>query len=207
MRPRDLFWKGTRRTYVTADTHFGDAIAFRKFKRPFTSVEACDEAMVAAINERVGVRDVLLHVGDLFGEREWTRGEKRHAAALRDRIRCRKIVLVTGNTDPVGERWFDRLVHDAHDVLTWRGWPGEEKSRVVACHYPMRQWQGWPSGAVHLYGHVHGTLPELDRSIDVGVDCWGYRPLDLAALLADLRKRPFTCPTTWPRGQAMRAAP
>jgi calcineurin-like phosphoesterase family protein len=206
VKTRDLFWKGTRRTYVTADTHFGDAIAFKKFKRPFASVEACDQAMIAAINRRVGARDILLHVGDLFGEREWTRGEKRRAGTLRDSIRCRKIVLVRGNTDPVGERWFDGMIEESHDLLTWRGWPGEEKGRVVACHYPLRQWQGWPSGAVHLYGHVHGTLPELGRSTDVGVDCWGFAPSDLAELLSVLRKRSFTCPSVWPREQAERTA-
>jgi calcineurin-like phosphoesterase family protein len=201
---REILWTRTRRTYVTADTHFGDAIAFRKFRRPFASVEAADEAMIAAMNERVGARDILLHVGDLFGEREWTATEKRKAARLRDRIACRKIVLVTGNTDPVGERWFDGLVHEAHDILSWRGWPGEERVRVVACHYPMRQWQGWPSGAVHLYGHVHGTLPEEGRSTDVGVDCWRCAPIDLATLLDGLARRPFVCPARWPRRQPVR---
>lgn len=204
MKLRDQFWKGTRRAYVTADTHFGDAIAHRKFKRPFASVEAMDEALVAGINARVGRNDILLHVGDLFGEREWTRGEKLKAKRLRERILCRKIVLVTGNCDPVGERWFDALIEESHDILTWRGWPGEERTRVVAAHYPMRQWQGWPSGAVHLYGHVHGTLPENGRSTDVGVDCWSFAPMDLASILGSLKARPFKCPAQWPREQPMR---
>lgn len=207
MKTRDRFWRKGRKAFVTADTHFGDAIAFRKFERPFASVEAMDEAMIASINERVGERDTLLHVGDLFGEREWTKAERQRARRLRDAIRCRRIVLVAGNTDPVGERWFDGLVSEIHQVLTWKGWPGEEKTRVVACHYPMRQWQGWPSGAVHLYGHVHGTLGEEGRSTDVGVDCWRFAPLDLAELLGWLRARPFERPAEWPRVQPTRERP
>ncbi len=203
---RETLWTRTRRTYVTADTHFGDAIALRKFRRPFTGVEAADEAMVAAINERVGARDILLHVGDLFGERDWTAADKRRAARLRDQIACRRIILVTGNTDPVGERWFDAMIDQAYDILSWRGWPGEDRIRVVACHYPMRQWQGWPSGAVHLHGHVHGALPEEGRSTDVGVECWGFAPIDLADLLTTLARRPFTPPTSWPRAQPTRSA-
>lgn len=206
MKIRDRFWKGSRRTFVTADTHFGDAVAFAKFARPFESVQATDEAIVRAINESVGRNDILLHLGDLFGEREWTRAERSAAKRLRDGIRCRRIVLVRGNTDPVGERWFDGMIEEAHDLLTWRGWPGNDRVRAVACHYPMRQWQGWPSGAVHLYGHVHGTLPECGRSTDVGVDCWGFRPIELAALLDALAARPFECPTEWPRQQPVRNA-
>ncbi|MBL9121887.1 MAG: metallophosphoesterase [Phycisphaerae bacterium] len=201
MKTRDLLWKGRRRTFVTADTHFGDTVALRKFSRPFGSVDAADKALVAAINARVGRQDILLHVGDLFGDCEWTRSERLKAKRLRDAILCRRIVLVSGNTDPVGERWFDAMLHESHQILSWRGWPGEERTRVVACHYPMRQWQGWPSGALHLYGHVHGTLAEQDRSTDVGVDCWNYAPLDLARLLTTLKRRPFACPKTWPRQQ------
>ncbi len=206
MKLRDSFWKRNRRTYVTADTHFGDEIAFTKFGRPFADVEAMDLALVAAINARVGARDVLLHVGDLFGEREWTRPEKLRAKRLRDRILCRKIILVAGNCDPVGERWFDGMVEETHDILTWRGWPGEDRIRVVASHYPMRQWQGWPSGAIHLYGHVHGTLAEQGRSTDVGVDSWDFAPIDLASLLDWIRARPFRCPDDWPREQVRREA-
>jgi calcineurin-like phosphoesterase family protein len=206
VKPRDYFWKASRRTFVTADTHFGDDVALRKFGRPFRSVDECDEALIAAMNARIGRNDVLLHVGDLFGEREWSRGEKLRARRLRDRIRCRRIVLITGNTDPVGERWFDSMIEEAHDILTWRGWPGEERTRVVACHYPVRQWQGWPSGAVHIYGHVHGTLPEVGRSTDVGVDCWKFQPIELSSLLGWLKARPFNCPKEWPRAQAARSA-
>lgn len=203
-------WRHARRVWVTADTHFGDDVARVKFARPFADTDAMDEALVAAWNARVGEEDLVLHLGDFAGEREWTKPERSRMRDLRGRLRCAGIVLVRGNLDPRGEAWFDELFDESHDLLTWKGWPGREEDvrlRVVACHYPLRQWQGWAHGAIHLYGHVHGGLSEEGRSTDVGVDCWTFAPVDLAALLDGLAARPFVAPSEWPRRQPTREAP
>ena len=34
-------------------------------------------------------------------------------------------------------------------------------------------------GDIHLFGHSHGSLPGTATSTDVGVDCFGYRPVTL----------------------------
>jgi calcineurin-like phosphoesterase family protein len=196
-----------RAVFVTADTHFDDDGARTKFARPFASLDAMNDAMLAALDERVGPRDVLLHLGDVFGDLEWTRTAKDRARRLRDRIASRRIVLVRGNLDPVGERWFDGLFEEIHDLVTWKTRDDaepNERIRVVACHYPLRQWQGRPGGAVHLYGHVHGGLPEEGRSTDVGVDCWSFAPQPLDAVISMLAARPKPDPTNWPRRQDMR---
>jgi len=180
-------WKPRRNVFVTADTHFGDAVAFQKFARPFASVDAMDGALVAAINECVGKRDVLLHIGDFGGDHTWTTLERARLRAVRDGIACASIVLVRGNVDPVGARWFDRMFEETHDVLTWKGWPGASTAkplRVVASHYPL--------------------LAEEGRSTDIGVDCWSYRPVDLTSVLNMLAARPFQVPTVWPIRQPSR---
>ena len=51
------------------------------------------------------------------------------------------------------------------------------------CHYPMRSWPRAFRGSLHLYGHVHGTLPGTTQSGDVGVDVWGYRPVSLEQVI------------------------
>ena len=50
---------------------------------------------------------------------------------------------------------------------------------IVLCHYALRVWDRAHYGSWHLYGHSHGQLPSLGLSLDVGVDCHGYRPLNL----------------------------
>ena len=37
-------------------------------------------------------------------------------------------------------------------------------------HYAHRTWDKSHHGSLHLYGHSHGTLPGVGRSMDVGVD-------------------------------------
>ena len=53
----------------------------------------------------------------------------------------------------------------------------DEKLRFVLCHYAMRVWNKSHYGAIHLYGHSHGTLPDdpKTRSMDVGIDTYNIK--------------------------------
>ena len=181
-----------RTVWVTADTHFGEAEAIGRFGRPFAGHEEMDEALLDAINRRVGRRDVLLHLGDVFGGIDWSsKGARRDARRFLGRIRCRRVRLVRGNKDPDAggfARCFDRAV----DSMSFRvDGPGTDvRLRVVCHHYPLRQWRGMWDGALHLHGHAHGSVDEHGRSIDGGVDCWGYAPVRLDERVRILCARP-----------------
>ena len=181
------------RTFVTADTHFGDEGAIARFDRPFGSVDEMDDALVHGINEVVGPDDRLYHLGDFVGPVSGATTQTRHALAIRERIQCRNIILVRGNKDPRLAPEFDRLFDEVHDLLSFRGWSTsagtKAPERVVMSHYAFRVWQGRAGGSLHLHGHSHGTLEEAGRSTDVGVDCWGYRPRALAEILELLAGR------------------
>jgi calcineurin-like phosphoesterase family protein len=56
------------------------------------------------------------------------------------------------------------------------------------CHYAMRTWHFKSQGSIHLYGHSHGKLPSLDKSMDVGVDAMGYKPIKLERILEIMDK-------------------
>ena len=60
---------------------------------------------------------------------------------------------------------------------------GGRRYDIIACHYPMRAWVRIHHGALHLYGHTHGSLPGTRRSCDVGLDVWDYRPVTLDEVL------------------------
>ena len=53
-------------------------------------------------------------------------------------------------------------------------------------HYAHRTWRNSVHGAFHLYGHSHGDLPGLGRSMDVGVDANDYAPISIAAVVEKL---------------------
>jgi calcineurin-like phosphoesterase family protein len=58
----------------------------------------------------------------------------------------------------------------------------------VLCHYAMRVWDRSHYGAYHLYGHSHGTLPGLGRSMDVGVDTNNFYPYHMDEIIERLSK-------------------
>jgi calcineurin-like phosphoesterase family protein len=188
--------KTERRIFVTADTHFRHAEAPSIFGRPFASVDAMDDALIGAINEVVGPKDVLVHLGDFMvkgGGRAWDETELAHAERLRDRIACRRIHLLRGNHDPQGEKRFDKLFESVDDIISARGIAGVDE-RIVMFHYPIDQWQGRPNGGFHLHGHVHGHGTKVARRHDVGVDVRenAMRPRALVDLIATLRNEPPT---------------
>ncbi len=180
-----------RRIFVTADTHFGHEESLAIFARRFACVEEMDCALVDRINEVVGAKDILIHVGDFTGPREWNAAECKRVAALRDTINCRRIHLVRGNHDPLAQRKFDRLFESVEECISTRGL-AEIDERVVMFHYPIEQWQGRPNGGFHLHGHVHGHGAIIARRCDVGVDAAGIdmRPQLLTDVVARLRQSP-----------------
>ena len=195
------------RTFVTSDTHFGEDAIRRRFGRDFDDIETMDQCLIDGINEVVRPDDVLLHLGDFIGNLADSR--VRTAESVRDRIACRRIILVRGNHDPAGKPRFTDLFDSVHDLLSFKlpaPEPDVPRVRLVLSHYPLRVWQGRHDGSLHLYGHAHGTVEELGRSTDVGVDSWGFRPQPLDSIVSMLCQRPIDFDRIRPRAQPDRSA-
>ncbi len=159
--------------FFTSDTHFGHGGALGLYRRPFASVAAMNEALVARWNDKVGPEDEVWHLGDFA-----IRQPGPVTAALLDRLNGRKH-LVAGNNDPPATTGLD-------------GWASVQPYAEIAldgvllvlCHYPFRSWRGMDKGWVNLHGHSHGRLKPLPRQFDVGVDVWDFRPVALTTILA-----------------------
>jgi calcineurin-like phosphoesterase family protein len=155
--------------WFTADTHFGHAGALALYRRPFASVAAMDAAMVGRWNAVVRPEDDVWHLGDFA-----LRISAGSAGALLRSLHGRKH-LVTGNNDPpeiaaLGE-WSSVQAYAEMTV---------DSHQLVLCHYAFRTWNGMSKGALNLHGHSHGRLKPLARQIDVGVDCWDFRPITVS---------------------------
>jgi calcineurin-like phosphoesterase family protein len=163
----------TTSTWFTADTHFGDAEAIGRFKRPFLRVDEMDEALVAAWNSVVGAQDEVWHLGDFAVD-----ATRQHVSTLLNQLNGRKH-LVVGNND--GSRtigapeWESVNPYREIDV---------DGARLVLCHYPFRAWGGRHDIAYNIHGHTHGELAPLPRQMDVGVDVSGFRPVRIATIVA-----------------------
>lgn len=159
--------------HFTSDTHFGHGGTLGLFRRPFGSVAEMDAALVDRWNSVVGPDDEVWHLGD------FAIGRSAEAmAAILDALNGRKH-LVAGNNDGPATRglagWAEVV---PYAELTLDG------VLLVLCHYPFRSWNGMAKGSLNLHGHCHGKLKPLARQIDVGVDCWEFRPVTLAQLRA-----------------------
>ena len=172
--------------FFTADTHFGHAAARALYRRPFPSVAATDEAMVARWNETVAAEDEVWHLGDFVVGPRRESAVAEAAASLLARLNGRKRLII-GNNDPPAVAmmpgWSGAAVHYAELEVDGVG--------VVLCHYAFRTWRNAARGWVNLHGHSHGRLrPHLPRQVDVGVDAHDFRPVTLAqALGARQRQR------------------
>ena len=141
------------RIFVTSDTHFGEQAICRRFGRDFATVEAMNARLIDEINDVVGPDDILFHLGDFVGDVDSSRSQI--AESIRERIQCRRIILIRGNHDPHSKERFDRLFDSVHDILSFKfdsAIPEASPVRLVFSHYPLRVWQGRHDGSLHLYG-------------------------------------------------------
>jgi calcineurin-like phosphoesterase family protein len=178
--------KGTEDAMIwfTADTHFGHKNIVEFCQRPFSSVAEMDNALIDNWNAVVAQDDTVYHLGDftLSGVPAILR---EYVGALNGSIK-----IVPGGHD---YRWL-KVYGDGIVPVSRSGYDLEVLPPlysleidigskyplvVVLCHYAMRVFDRSHYGAYHLYGHSHGTLPGLGRSMDVGVDTNNFYPYSL----------------------------
>lgn len=171
------------KTFFTADTHLGHANIIKYCNRPFAGVKEMDEALIANWNAVVKPEDVVYHLGDFcFGKK--FDDFHRYFSQLNG-----SIIFLKGNHDSLA--WKNRHAFaESYDAYL------EEKINsqdITLCHYAMRVWNKCHYGAWHLYGHSHGTLPDDPNSLslDIGVDCHGFKPVSFAELKALMAKKTF----------------
>lgn len=149
--------------------------------RPFETIKEHDETLIARWNATVSRGDRVYHLGDF---------------ALTSRIRAVELLgrlngekhLVLGNHDDAWDSAAARThwasVHELRSLRVGN-------HRFVLCHYPLLTWNGAGCGKVAmLHGHCHGNLPIDGPRVDVGVDCWDYRPVSVDTLALVLDRRP-----------------
>ncbi|WP_310622216.1 metallophosphoesterase family protein [Flexibacterium corallicola] len=162
--------------FFTADTHFGHDAIIEHCNRPFANSEDQTSQLIERWNAVVRPGDHVFVLGDfafkappgsLHGIFESLHGSKS---------------LVLGNHDNQEVRSLPWTSHDARQpelALTNQLRFKHNKQTYFMCHYAWRTWPEDHHGSIHLFGHSHGSLPDHDRSTDVGVDCWNYYPVSV----------------------------
>jgi len=169
------------KVYFTSDTHWGHKRIIEHSHRPFSSVEEMDDILIQNWNKVVRPNDTIYHLGD-FNFRS-IRTTDDYLTYLNGHIH-----IVWGNHDDQFAKKYKHRFASYCDAKYLR-LNGE---KITLYHYPQRAWRFSQHGGWHLFGHCHGSLPNLGRSMDVGVDCWNYTPASFEEIEAYMVKQEVT---------------
>lgn len=174
-------------TWFVSDTHWGHANIIKYSNRPFADVDEMNEALIKNWNAQVKQGDTVWHLGDFafmpiknFKSVLWRLNGN--------------INVVLGNHDKVITQNHHELIQQGR-IVSIQSYAELKVGGhfIVLFHYGQRVWNKSHHGAIHLYGHSHGSLPPFGLSVDVGVDCKEvtpeYRPVSLDEVVQYMDKR------------------
>lgn len=149
--------------YFTSDTHCHHRKILEYTKRPYSTVEEHDQAIIDLINSTVTKNDQLYILGDVVFPSDFKTLNKFHSKINGN------VTYILGNHDKRAA--FSRFQN--YDYLE-RRWDGDF---FVLSHYPILCWNRCHHGSYHLYGHEHSNIEDIcdkmwpqRRSMDVGLD-------------------------------------
>lgn len=169
------------RHHFVADTHFGHVGILDMAMRPYSDIRAHDRDLVDQWNAAVRDGDHVWHLGDFAGEDV----PLERAAEIFRKLNG-TIHLIRGNHD--GDEICSKPPWASVDVM--RTIVGTDGRKVVLCHYPLREWEGYHAGDIHFHGHTHDRLPSSRRSWDAGVDHQSFRPMTYDAIVERMNQLP-----------------
>jgi calcineurin-like phosphoesterase family protein len=169
--------------WFSSDWHLGHVNVLKYDKRPFKNIQEHDETIIKNYHQLVSPEDDFYFLGDL------TVGGD-----------MKKIDEILHNLP--GNKFFIKGNHDHKDTRklyarhgTYLGYMEEIKidgQLIVVCHYGMRVWNKSHHGSWHLFAHSHGTLPDHNKSFDVGVMLWDYKPASFKQISEKMDTLTFT---------------
>jgi len=174
--------------HFTSDTHYFHKNIIKYCNRPFTDIREMNETLIANHNSVVQPDDIVYHTGD------FAFCQPKDAIKILDQLNG-KIHLIKGNHDrldnKVAERFESISAYKEIRVPDTDAKGGEQM--IVLLHYAMRIWNKSHHGSWHLYGHSHGSLPDLNDSLsfDCGVDSWNYFPVSYEQVKEKMKTKVF----------------
>ncbi|AGN51480.1 phosphoesterase [Vibrio phage eugene 12A10] len=147
--------------WMTSDLHFGhkNILKFCPDTRKFIDIQDMEESLIKEWNNTVSPEDIVIDHGDFsFLGADKT---KEILSKLNGHI-----IHIFGNH---AKAIRNGLKVDGYDYFEFR----YNGIKIVCNHYAQRVWNGSHFGAIHTFGHSHGSMEGIGRSMDVGYDAVG----------------------------------
>lgn len=179
--------------FFSSDHHFWHTNVIKYCSRPYDSVEAMNDDLIARWNAAVSPDDTVYYLGDfslsvralpivgkLNGTKILVPGNHDHAFPWNGKP-ARKAVryLDAGFSEIVTEPREWTLEGLPEPVVLWHLPRASDNSDSRYLEYRPPQSDAWL-----LCGHVHEKWKIRDRMINVGVDVWNYTPVSAATIAA-----------------------
>lgn len=156
--------------WMTGDWHLNHANIMKYCNRPFLSVDKMDHTIIENFFGTVNEKDTVYFLGDLiFGE---FAGFFSKFGPMLKKMNAHFII---GNHDSHMGMAPITCFRSMKDINTIN----INGQTIVLCHYAMRTWRNSCHGSWQLFGHSHGTLKPVGKQLDVGVDCWNFKPVSI----------------------------
>jgi len=155
-----------RNYWVTSDLHFSHKNVIRYSNRPFANVYEMDEALIHNWNSNVGVNDIVFNLGD------FALCNQNKIIQILKRLNGIQYFIYGNHDAPMRKRAIRDFCRESGkieifcDTLECRF----GKYHLFMSHYGHRVWNKSHHGALHFYGHSHGSPPGIGKSVDVGID-------------------------------------
>lgn len=167
--------------YYIGDLHFGHANVIGFDNRPFSDVDEMDRVLIENWNSRITKNDQVYILGDVAFH-----NEKPYSWYL-SQLKGQKHLIV-GNHD-------GKLLKDSEALGYFVSVDhylelADEGKRIILCHYPIAEWNGFYRESYHIYGHIHNNttgvyqyMKQFDRALNAGCMINGYMPVTFVELI------------------------
>ena len=170
------------KNFYISDLHLGHYNIIRLCHRPFASVEEMDETIINNWNSVVTDTDNVYIGGDFCYK------SGKDPVEYLQRLNGHKYLLIGNHDksllkDSAARRYFESI----KDIMNIT----DGDNRIVLCHYPMVEWDGFFRGTLHLYGHIHNNtsnatydiVKNISNCYNIGADVLGFTPRTLNEII------------------------
>ena len=166
--------------YYTADLHFGHENVIKFDNRPFADTNEMDRILIENWNFRVRKEDNVYIVGDFCYRSD------RSAAYYLKKLNGHKFLIIGNHEKAILEDEEASAYFEEKDKMMF---VKEGSERLVLCHFPLAEWNGYYRGAWHIYGHIHNRTEETflfmrtkERALNAGCMINNYMPVTFEEL-------------------------
>lgn len=167
--------------YYVSDLHLGHSNIIRLSNRPFSTIEEMDKTLIDNWNSVVTNQDDVYILGDISYK---SKNVEHYLKQLNG-----KLHLIVGNHDKpiLRDSNLRKYFVEIRDILTVE----DNGTKIVLCHYPMVEWDGYYRNVLHFYGHIHNNfnndtnkyIMSIKNAYNVGVDILGFYPRTLKEIV------------------------